>query len=80
MISTPVPYDVAATALKDGSPMLLNAVGRAFGLGPTEQDALGTGTVPGWAYLTIGILAGVALGIQAQKRVPQYTKWIGGGR
>jgi hypothetical protein len=54
-----------------GSPVLLHAVGRAFGLGQNERDALMKGAVPGWFWMVLGLTAGFYAGVQAQQRWPE---------
>jgi hypothetical protein len=56
-----------------GSPALLHFVGRAFGLGQSERNALATGGIPGWVWGTFGILGGIVIGIHIQKRWPKYV-------
>lgn len=51
-----------------GTPVVLEAAGRLAGLGQAEQTALLEGKVPFWLLLTIGVAAGWAIGVQAQKR------------
>ena len=62
-----------------GSPALLNVVGRAFGLGPAEQTALTNGNIPGWFWVTAGLLGGVVIGIQVRKRWPEKIPGFFGG-
>ena len=61
---------MAANATKDGSPGLLHAVGRVFGLGQAEQNALVNKGVPGWLWLVGGLGVGIVAGIQIQSRWP----------
>lgn len=63
-----------------GSPALLKAVGRAFGLGDAEQQALKNGNLPAWFWVTIGVLGGVVVGIQVQKRFPNKVPEFLGGK
>jgi len=64
--------DVHAIA-SSGSPALLQFVGRAFGLGQAERNALSKGNIPGWVWATFGLLGGFAIGVQVYKRWPQYV-------
>jgi len=70
-----LPISVSASDLQSmaqgGSPMLLNVVGRAFGLGPAEQSALGGGRLPWWLWASAGLAAGVVVGAQIHKRWPE---------
>ncbi len=59
-----------ASVAQSGSPMLLSAVGRVFGLGADEQAALGVGKVPWWLWASVGVAAGVVVGAQVHKRWP----------
>jgi len=62
-------------AAEHGSPALLHAFGRLFGLGEAERSALfGGNGVPGWAWLAIGVTAGTAAGIWAHGRWPRQTE------
>ncbi|MDD1678142.1 MAG: hypothetical protein LUO93_03025 [Methanomicrobiales archaeon] len=56
---------------KHGSPMLLNAFGRALGLGANEQAALGGGKLPWWLWASVALAGGVVVGIQVHKRWPE---------
>jgi len=71
------PSNVAqlAEVAKNGSPLLLQAVGRVFGIGPSERQALGaTGFgVPTWTWLLLGLGAGIVAGVRLQK---SYSKYI----
>lgn len=67
-----------AKAAESGSPALVHAVGRVFGLGQAERDALSKGAVPGWVLVTLGITAGFVAGVQVYRRwpskVPAFVK------
>jgi hypothetical protein len=69
--------DFAKTA-ESGSPALVHAFGRVFGLGQAERDALSKGAVPGWALVTLGLAAGFVAGVQVYRRwpskVPAFVK------
>jgi hypothetical protein len=65
-----LPYAQMIDVAQHGSPALLNAVGRAFGLGEAETRALQSGKIPGWFWLTLGVGAGLWAGIQVHKRWP----------
>ena len=53
-----------------GSPKLLNAVGRVFGLGQAEQQALSQGKFPVWFWITSGLIVGAGLGIYVERTWP----------
>jgi hypothetical protein len=70
---TPTHLADAAQVAESGSPVLLSAVGRAFGLGPAERDALGAvgkGSLPAWFWVTVGLLAGFVAGARVHKKWP----------
>jgi hypothetical protein len=74
-----LPYAQLADAAKNGSPALLQAVGRAVGLGAEERAALSKGSVPGWLWAVGGIALGVFVGVRLQRAVPQYVPvWLKG--
>lgn len=64
--------DVSHVA-QHGSPALLQAVGRVFGIGPNERAAAfgenGSG-VPGWAWGMLALGAGIVIGARIQRRWP----------
>lgn len=68
------------TIAREGSPTVLHAVGRAFGMGQAERDALSKGAFPVWLWIVLGGVAGVAVGVQVQKRWPNKVAKIMGGR
>lgn len=72
---TRIDYGRVASVARDGSPLLLQALGRLYGIGPTERRALGSnGTgVPTWAWVTLALGAGVIAGTRIQKAFPQYV-------
>ena len=76
-----LPINQIAHAAQHGSPTLLSAFGRLFGVGEGERNALFRGNgVPGWALLGIGLVGGVAVGIMVHRKWPNQTnKLIGGG-
>lgn len=61
-----------------GSPLLINSMGRLFGLGETEQQALAKGEFPRWAIFVLGIGAGLAAGVFAQRRWPATVSKVTG--
>lgn len=63
---------------QDGSPQLLYAAGRVFGLGAAERTALVEGAVPRWAIGVLGLSVGVVIGVAIHRRWPkQSDKLIG---
>lgn len=67
-------------ASKNGSPLLLEAVGRLCGLGAAERNALARTGVPGVVWGVGGVAAGVVLGAFLYRKYPQYmSKLVGGG-
>jgi len=74
-----LPYSDIMHAAQHGSPALLQAVGRAVGLGAEERVALSRGSVPGWLWAVGGIAVGVFVGVRLHKAVPQYVpQWLKG--
>jgi hypothetical protein len=76
----PLPAEYIQSTVTHGSPGLVRAFGRAFGLGQAEQTALAAGAVPWWLWVTFGVGVGVIAGVQLQKRAPGYASYVGGGR
>ena len=82
MSAIPASYEIARDVAANGSPLLLQAVGRAFGLGAAERQALAGpgkgGGVPGWFWLTAGLAIGVVAGVRVYRawpdRVPELVK------
>jgi hypothetical protein len=70
--------DVSHVA-QHGSPALLQAVGRVFGLGPNERAAAfgqdGSG-VPMWAWVMLATGAGIVIGARVQRRWPRVLPEI----
>ena len=74
-----LPYGDLMHAAQHGSPALLQAVGRAVGLGAEERAAITKGALPGWLWAVGGIAVGVFVGVRLQKAVPQYVpQWLKG--
>jgi hypothetical protein len=71
---TRIDYGQVAKVARDGSPLLLQALGRLYGIGPRERSAFGStgGGVPTWAWVVLAAGAGVVVGTRLQKRYPQY--------
>jgi hypothetical protein len=58
---------------RDGAPMVLQALGRVYGLGPRERRALGATNgsgLPAWTWALLGIAAGFVAGARVQKAWP----------
>lgn len=74
-----LPYAQMIDVAQNGSPALLNVVGRAFGLGEAETRALSTGKIPAWFWLATGLAGGVWAGIQVHRRWPEkIPAWVTG--
>jgi hypothetical protein len=69
----------AVEAASSGSPAIVEAIGRLYGLAQAERDALSKGAVPGWLLAAVGLGVGVAIGARLHKAWPQKMKWIAGG-
>lgn len=65
-------------AVTTGSPDVLHMVGRAFGLGPNEQQTLVQKGLPTWFWVTASLMVGFVAGVQVYKRwpdkVPMFVK------
>lgn len=82
MIKPTISYGDIERIARDGSPLLLQAVGRVFGLGPQERAALGhngMGGLPTWTWVTLVLAAGVVIGVRVDRRWPgKIPEWVGG--
>lgn len=67
-------------ATKDGSPFLLEAVGRLCGLGDAERNALARAGIPSVVWGVGGVAAGVVLGAYLYRRYPRHMSKVVGGR
>lgn len=68
----------ATSMATNGSPFLLNSVGRLMGLGDTEQKALGRGEIPRWAIFVVGAIVGGVGAVYAARRFPRQIAKITG--
>lgn len=69
-------YLSVAKMATSGSPVLLQAVGRIYGLGEEERDALLEFGIPAWTWLAIGVCVGAVAGIRAYKQWPDSVPGI----
>jgi len=55
-----------------GSPVLLQAVGRIFGVGPEERRAFGQegGGIPTWTWVVLAVGVGFIAGARIERRWP----------
>ena len=69
---TQIDYSQVARVARDGSPLLLQAIGRLYGIGPNERAAFGADGkgVPSWAWAVLALGVGVVAGARVQKRWP----------
>lgn len=81
MITPTVSYGDVERIARHGSPLLLQAIGRALGLGPDERAALGrngVAGVPTWTWVALALAAGFVVGARVQKRwpdkLPQFVR------
>ena len=66
---------------RDGSPLLLQAIGRLYGVGPAERHALGAdgSGVPSWTWAALAFAAGTLVGIRLYRAYPkQIPRMISG--
>lgn len=61
----------AASAAHSGSPVVVEAVGRIFGLSGADRDQLVSTGVPPWAFFALGITAGIVAGVRLQRKWPE---------
>lgn len=67
------------TVAKEGSPFLVNAVGRLAGLGDDERKALAEEGVPKWAVATLAVAVGIVVGAKLYKSFPdKFPRWAVG--
>lgn len=72
--------DTAGHVAKEGSPLLLQAVGRLCGLGADDRNALARHGVPAAVWGIVGIGAGLWLGVYLQRKHAGLIEWVPGGR
>ena len=79
---TTIDYAKVAQVAQNGSPMLLQAIGRLYGLGPNERRAFGADGVgvPGWAWGSLVFIAGVTVGIRVYRKWPNAVPKLVSGR
>jgi hypothetical protein len=65
-----------AGAVSNGSPALIHAVGRMYGLGQAEREQLSVYGIPGWVWGVALISAGVIIGVRVQKNWPDKVPSI----
>ena len=75
MDPTRIDYGQVAKVARDGSPLLLQALGRFYGIGPIERRAFGAdgNGVPTWAWAVVALGAGIIVGTRVQKHYPDYV-------
>lgn len=73
------PEQLAALA-QHGSPILLQAVGRALGLGAEERAAIAGGVkLPVWFWIAVAGAAGIVIGVRVQRQWPEHVPDIVSG-
>jgi len=78
-MNLPVGIADMQSVARNGSPDLMAAAGRAFGLGAGERQALLAGKIPWWTMLLGGIAIGFVAGAQVHGRWPdKLPGWIAG--
>lgn len=76
-----IDYAQVAQVAQNGSPLLLQALGRLYGVGPAERQALGADGkgVPVWVWATMAFAVGAVAGIRVYRAYPrQVPKLISG--
>jgi hypothetical protein len=78
---TNINYARVAQVAQDGSPLLLQAIGRLYGVGPSERRAFGAdgNGVPTWTWAVLALGAGVVIGARVQRHWPgKLPKMVSG--
>jgi len=76
-----LPLGQLAEIATNGSPVLLHAVGRMFGLGQVERQSLFANGLPRWSVYLLVASAGLIAGAYAHKRWPrEVDRALGGNR
>ena len=65
-----IDYTEIAKAATQGSPLLLNAVGRIYGLGAEERASLFGEGIPGWTWAVAALAVGFVVGVRIHKSYP----------
>ena len=79
-MNLPLPYDQLEQIATSGSPLLLRSLGRLYGMGTAEQDALVRGRIPGWALMLVGLGGGFIAGAMVYRTWPDaMAKVLGKG-
>jgi hypothetical protein len=65
-----VDYATLLKVANEGSPFVLNAVGRMFGLGQEETKYLLKDGIPTWTWVVIALGAGFFAGVRTEKNWP----------
>jgi hypothetical protein len=63
-----IDYAKVISLARDGSPLLLGAVGRVVGLGQAEQRAITSGRVPWWTIAGLGLALGFIAGARVERK------------
>lgn len=63
-----IDYAKALTVAREGSPLLLGAVGRIVGLGEAEQRAITAGKIPWWTIAGLGLAVGFFAGARVERK------------
>ena len=71
-----IDYATVFKVANEGSPFILNAVGRVFGLGQEESSALFKDGLPTWTWVMIGLGAGFVVGVRVYKAYPKQIPRI----
>lgn len=80
MNGLPIPYEQLEQIATHGSPLLLRSMGRLWGMGTAEQDALVRGRFPGWALMLVGLGGGLVAGAMVYRKWPKVIGKVLGGK
>lgn len=75
-----LPVEQITDMAQNGSPVLLQAVGRVFGLGQAERTALVQNGLPRWSLYLVTAALGVAAGIYIHRNWPRQVDRMMGAR
>jgi hypothetical protein len=70
MLGPNIDYATMFKVANEGSPFILNAVGRVFGLGQEESSYLLKDGIPTWTWVVIALGAGFFAGVRVHKHYP----------
>lgn len=79
-MDSPFNAEQLASLVQNGSPLLVQALGRIFGLGQNERGELARNGLPTWAWATLAGAAGLATGVAVYRMWPEQVDKVLGKR